>query len=138
MCGGFACDFGVACDFLVSPVILTSLRGERAFSRLRRGRSAQHELLRVRWLGRDKNIRQVGFVVSKKVGKAVVRNRVRRRLREGLRAILVNYPCTRVGFDVIIIAKPAAATATYWQLKAALEHALVRSHLLELVPQEEC
>lgn len=117
---------------------VTSLRGERAFARLRRGRSAQHALVRIRWLANNEPARRAGFVVSKKVGNAVVRNRVRRRLREALRAILAEYATYPKAFDVIIIAKPAAATANYWQLKAALEHTFVRSHLLELAPQEEC
>jgi ribonuclease P protein component len=123
-------------------VSVTSLRGERAFARLRRGRSAQHALVRIRWLANNEPSCRAGFVVSKKVGNAVVRNRVRRRLREALRAILAEYATypksLPKAFDVIIIAKPAAATANYWQLKAALEHTLVRSHLLELAPQEEC
>lgn len=92
----------------------------------------------MRWLANTEPLRQVGFVVSKKVGNAVVRNRVRRRLREALRALLAEQVAQCTSFDVIIIAKPAAATADYWQLKAALEHTLVRSHLLELAPQEEC
>jgi ribonuclease P protein component len=117
---------------------LTSLHGERAFARLRRGRSAQHALLRTRWLANNEPSCRAGFVVSKKVGNAVVRNRVRRRLREALRAILAEHATSHSAFDVIIIAKPAAATADYWQLKAALEQTLVRSHLLELAPQEEC
>lgn len=121
-----------------APIALTSLRGERAFARLRRGRSAQSELLRVRWLANAEPPRRVGFVVSKKVGNAVVRNRVRRRLREALRAILAEQVAHCMSFDVMIMAKPAAATADYWQLKATLEQTLVRSHLLELAPQEEC
>jgi len=68
-------------------------------------------------------------VVSRKVGKAVTRNRVRRRLREAFRALLSQRgPRERpAGTDVVIIARPEAATANYAQLKSALVRALERS-----------
>jgi ribonuclease P protein component len=71
----------------------------------------------------------VGIVVSKKVGKAVVRNRVRRRLREALRAVLLKAETKRkevLAFELVIIARPEAAEADYWQLRGALEHALAQ------------
>ena len=49
---------------------------------------------------------RVGFTVSRRVGNAVVRNRVRRRLREALRHNS-EYLCA--GFDYVIIAFPRAA-----------------------------
>lgn len=51
---------------------------------------------------------RVGFVVSKAVGGAVVRNRVERRLRHLVATELVGAP---VGLDVVVRALPAAATA---------------------------
>jgi ribonuclease P protein component len=80
-------------------------------------------------------VSRVGFVVSKKVGNAVVRNRVRRRLREGLYALWLEQPPKRKLVDVMIIAKPDAAQADYWQLKAGLASALYKSELLEQRPQ---
>lgn len=77
---------------------------------------------------------RVGIVVSKKVGNAVTRNRVRRRLREALRALLNEKTWSvtfqnRVSCDLVVVTRPEAATADFWQLKAALERALMKSGL---------
>lgn len=58
-----------------------------------------------------------GFSVSKKVGKAVVRNRVKRRLRA---ICAVRGREWRRGFDAIFVARSAAAEATFADLDAAL------------------
>jgi len=55
-----------------------------------------------------------GFVASSRVGGAVVRNRVRRRLREIVRG---HQHELRQGFWFVIIARHAAGTATYAALK---------------------
>jgi len=61
---------------------------------------------------------RVGFVVSRAVGTAVVRNRVKRRLRvAGLRP----------GTLVVVRAQPAAATATAAVLRQDLDAALPRA-----------
>lgn len=109
---------------------LRSLKGDRAFQRLRKGHSGGARLLSVRWRpSREEGVR-VGIVVSRKVGNAVVRNRVRRRLREALRADLrARRPdgADAPGRDVIVIARPQAAQADYHALAAALGKALDRS-----------
>jgi len=68
-------------------------------------------------------------VVSRKVGKAVVRNRVRRRLWEALRAIVRDVTLAENSFDMIVIVRPAAASADYGQLKDSLLRALQRGRL---------
>ncbi len=68
---------------------------------------------------------RVAIVVSRKVGKAVVRNRVRRRLREALLS-LVRDGSTAPSFDVLVVAKPSAAEAGYAELKSSLRSALAR------------
>ena len=67
---------------------------------------------------------RVGITVSGRVGKAVVRNRVRRRLREGLRARFAKLP---PGTDVIVAARPASAQASWEELSAALDIVLARA-----------
>ena len=57
--------------------------------------------------------RRFGFVVGKKVGKAVVRNRVKRRLRAACRECL---PHLREGFDAVFVARKNASGADYHQL----------------------
>ena len=68
--------------------------------------------------GRQKRF---GFSVSKKVGGAVVRNRVRRRLRECVRPLLPNLGKGQFVF----IARMAAADAPFDQLRAEV-HGLLR------------
>jgi len=67
---------------------------------------------------------RVGFVVSKAVGGAVVRNRTKRRLRELMRARLDVLPA---GADVVVRAQPAAASARFADLGAALDRHLARA-----------
>ncbi len=71
----------------------------------------------------------MGIVVSKKIGKAVTRNRVRRRLREALR-LMVAAGEVKTSADIVVIARPEAATVDYGELEAALRHALKKAKLL--------
>jgi ribonuclease P protein component len=64
---------------------------------------------------------RAGFVVSKAVGNAVVRNRVRRRLRHLVRPLLAELPS---GASVVVRALPAAAEASSATLGSDLESAL--------------
>ncbi|MGN6751733.1 MAG: ribonuclease P protein component [Intrasporangium sp.] len=66
---------------------------------------------------------RVGFVVSKAVGNAVVRNRTKRRLRASVATRLSGIPA---GLDVVVRANPSAAQATYVELDSALERQLGR------------
>lgn len=67
---------------------------------------------------------QVGFVVSKAVGGAVVRNTVRRRLR-GL--VMEHIDAVPQGADVVVRALPDAAAADYATLGADFRSALAAS-----------
>jgi ribonuclease P protein component len=64
-----------------------------------------------------------GFIISKQVGTAVVRNTVRRRLKAVCAAALERVP---EGTDVVIRALPASATASFAELSADVNRCLGR------------
>ncbi len=91
-----------------------------------KGSSRASNLLVMRALPSGLTLSRYGFSVSKRVGKAVTRNRVKRLLREILRVMPL-----KSGWDIVFIARPAAATADYASLKRSVEGLLSRARLLE-------
>jgi ribonuclease P protein component len=62
---------------------------------------------------------RIGISVSKKVGKAVVRNRIKRLVKEVTRQFI---PYLKANTDYVIIARIPAAQMDYKQVKASLLH----------------
>jgi ribonuclease P protein component len=67
---------------------------------------------------------RLGFTVTKKLGSAVARNRIRRRLREVARLVFSENAAP--GFDYVAIARPAALTAEFSVLLDDMKRALLR------------
>lgn len=86
----------------------------------------------LRTLPNDLDHNRFGFVTSKRVGKAVVRNRVRRRLSESVRVLPV-----RSGWDAVFSAKTKAAGAAFHEINRAVVDLLARANLLEDRTEEE-
>jgi ribonuclease P protein component len=79
------------------------------------GKAVQGRLLRLAiYCHLAEGAAKVGIITSKRVGGAVVRNRVRRRLRELVRHSLSHFP---PGSLIVVIAKPAAAAASFEELR---------------------
>lgn len=99
-------------------------RGEEFRSAVRGGtRAAQPALVAHAVLGTTGSTR-VGFVVSKAVGTAVDRNRVKRRLRHLMRDRIHTLP---PGSRVVVRALPASASASSTNLGEQLDAALAKS-----------
>ena len=71
---------------------------------------------------------RLGITVGTKLGKAVVRNRVRRRLREIYR---LNQPRMKQGYDVVLVARTRAVTAAYRELDRAFCRCCEKAELME-------
>jgi ribonuclease P protein component len=72
------------------------------------------------------DISRYGISVSRRVGNAVTRNHVKRRLRELLRVIAL-----KPGWDLVFIARPSAAQSNFPRLADNLRSLLVRDKIIE-------
>jgi ribonuclease P protein component len=95
------------------------LKERRRFQEVyRRGRFWTNAEMAVHVLKRPTAEKQFGFVVGKKVGGAVQRNRVRRLLREACRSLVAKVPH---GVDVVIVARPVSSQASLAHLSEGMQ-----------------
>jgi ribonuclease P protein component len=97
-------------------------------ARLRGRRFTRDPLLIVNCLPDGLAHNRFGFVVSRRIGKAAARNLLKRRLRAAVWALL---PGIVSGFDIVIIARPAASGATYQELEETLRQLFGHAGLLK-------
>ena len=89
-----------------------------------RGRSLANGLLVMRVLPNGLDRSRFCFVAGKRVGNAVVRNRVKRRLRE-----VVRNSAAAPGWDTVLIARKGAGKADFKQLEKAVHNLIRRTRL---------
>ena len=98
------------------------------FRRLyKKGKSAVNAYLAVYCRKNRSEENRMGYTVSPKLGHAVVRNRVRRRLREIAR---LNAPRLKRGWDIVVVARGRCVEAPYRKLEEAYLNACERLDLL--------
>lgn len=106
------------------------LRNRADFSRVYRvGKSFANRQLVVYWSNRPEVERfRLGVSVSKKIGKAVVRNRMRRLIKEIVR---LHEAEIRDHVDIIFIVRKGAVGMSYRELEKSVLHALRKASLLK-------
>jgi ribonuclease P protein component len=88
-----------------------------------RGATRSSTVMTARFLRTDLESTRFGLATGRRIGSAVVRNRVRRRLREALRAQQDSF---QPGWDILIIARPAIVDADHAALVGTLQRILER------------
>jgi len=109
-----------------------SLKLNHLFRRLyQKGKSAANKYLVIYCRRNGSPENRIGYTVSRKLGHAVVRNRVRRRLREIYRLHEQEF---RPGWDLVVVARSRAVDAPYKKLEGAY---LSLAGKLDLLQKEE-
>jgi len=92
---------------------------------MRHGKRARGPVIHLTSRANDLPYSRVGYAVSRRVGSAVTRNLVKRRLR----AIVRHLPITP-GFDIVAVPQPPSANASYQELERETERSASKLRLL--------
>lgn len=91
------------------------------------GANYAHPLLVLCCLPNQEAFSRCGFTVSRRVGKAVERNRARRRMSEAMRLL---WDVVTPGWDMVWVARPGINEAEFSELQSACARLLRRARLL--------
>ncbi len=105
-----------------------SLKKTRDFQSVyKKGKSYANRLLVMYVKKNESDKNRFGISVSKKVGNSVVRHHVTRLLRESYR---LHEEMFHSGWDIVVIARATAKTASYKEIESALLHLGVLHHII--------
>jgi len=107
------------------------VRENKRFQQIRRnGASYSNKTLVLCALRNELEYSRFGFSVSNRIGKAVQRNKIKRRLREAMR---LRVDEIQPGWDIVFIARNPIRSATYSEMNEACIRLLRRAHLLRRI-----
>lgn len=90
-----------------------------------KGRSFATKILVMYYKKNNLNYNRIGFSISKKVGKAVTRNRIRRLIKENLK----DMNDIRIGYDIILIARVTIVESNYHEIRKNLDYVFKKTRL---------
>ncbi|MBN1690813.1 MAG: ribonuclease P protein component [Dehalococcoidia bacterium] len=88
------------------------------------GKAAADKLLVIKALPNHLDALRLGLSVTKDIGKATVRNRIRRLLKENIRLMLI-----KPGWDIVLIARRPVACVDYYEINRSITKLLNRLDL---------
>jgi ribonuclease P protein component len=104
------------------------LRRNNDFQQVRHsGKIYASSLMVLAFLQNELDDSRFGFVVNKRLGQAVERNKIKRRMREAVRRRI---PQIQPGFDLVFIARQPIREANYTDIEHTLDYLLKKSGLL--------
>ncbi len=110
------------------------LRANADFQRIRRqGHTLLHPLMVISILPNGLDHSRFGFAVGRRIGKAVKRNQIKRRMREAMRVRNRNNEIV-AGWDVVLVARGPIRDASYHDIDRAIGHLVRRARLLREIP----
>jgi ribonuclease P protein component len=99
-----------------------------------KGKSWSHPLLVLVVVPNKLDITRCGFATGKRLGKAHVRNRLKRMLREAVR---VRHSGLKKGYDLVWIGRNSLTEdIDFWKLDAVVENLLRRAKLIQYLPPQ--
>lgn len=105
-----------------------TLRNTRQFNQVyKKGKSIVNRHVVMYYKRNQLGYNQVGFSVSKKVGKAVVRNRVKRLMKESFR---INHEKLTEGYDIVFVARVRSKDSTYLEIEKAMKNCFKKGKLM--------
>ena len=106
------------------------LRRKKDFERvLRKGKGLKEDFLILKMVKNNSSQNRFGFIVGTKISKkAVLRNKLKRRLRELVRGKIEKI---KKGFDIILIAQSGLGNRDFWELEEIFTKIFRRAKLLE-------
>ena len=112
-----------------------SLKDNKQFKKIySKGKSFANNLLVIYYMKNNLSVVRLGITVNKKVGKAVVRNRVRRLIKESYR---LKEKYLAEGYDIVFVSRIRAKDATDKEISGAMHHLLKKAGLLK-IEESEC
>ena len=103
------------------------LRKDSDFKNIyRKGKSLATKTLVFYFIKNDLGYTRVGYSISKKVGKAVTRNRIRRLIKENLKDI----PDLKDGYDIIFIGRIPSSESDYKEIGKSIRYLCRKSGVL--------
>lgn len=92
---------------------------------IKQGKRIKTEPLNIFLTKNEQNMFRLGVATSKKIGNAVVRNKVRRQIK----AIMRNYKKV-INYDIVIVAKPKIHEFTFEELASIIADALSKTEII--------